>query len=144
MKALHNLKEMLCRELEELAEKENLSMGDLDLAHKLTDTIKNIDKIVMLEEDGGYSRAGGWEARGIYGRYNDGGNSYVGRGEHYVQGHYSRDGQGGSQGGGYSGRDGYSRGGEDMMEELERLKQRATHQSEREMIQRMMDEMRSR
>ena len=141
MKALHNLKEMLCRELEELAEKENLSMGDLDLAHKLTDTIKNIDKIVMLEEDGGYSRAGGWEARGTYGRYNDGGNSYVGRGEHYVQGHYSRD---GSQGGGYSGRDGYSRGGEDMMEELERLKQRATHQSEREMIQRMMDERRSR
>lgn len=141
MKALHNLKEMLCRELEELAEKENLSMGDLDLAHKLTDTIKNIDKIVMLEEDGGYSRAGGWEARGTtYGRYNDGGNSYVGRGEHYVQGHYSRDGQGG----GYSGRDGYSRSGEDMMEELERLKQRATHQSEREMIQRMMDEMRSR
>lgn len=140
MKALHNLKEMLCRELEELAEKENLSMGDLDLANKLTDTIKNIDKIVMLEEDGGYSRAGGWEARGTYGRYNDGGNSYVGRGEHYVQGHYSRDGQGG----GYSGRDGYSRSGEDMMEELERLKQRATHQSEREMIQRMMDEMRSR
>lgn len=144
MKALHNLKEMLCRELEELAEKENLSMGDLDLAHKLTDTIKNIDKIVMLEEEKGYSRAGGWEERGTYGRYNDGGNSYVGRGEHYVQGHYSRDGQGGSQGGGYSGRDGYSRGGEDMMEELERLKQRATHQSEREMIQRMMDEMRSR
>ena len=31
-----------------------------------------------------------------------------------------------------------------MVEELERLKQRATHQSEREMIQRMMDEMRSR
>lgn len=30
------------------------------------------------------------------------------------------------------------------MEELERLKQRATHQSEREMVQRMMDEMRSR
>ena len=29
MKALHNLKEMLCRELEELAEKENLSMGAL-------------------------------------------------------------------------------------------------------------------
>lgn len=141
MKALHNLKEMLCRELEELAEKENLSMGDLDLAHKLTDTIKNIDKIVMLEEEKGYSRAGGWEARGTYGRYNDGGNSYAGRGEHYVQGHYSRDGQGG----GYSGRDGgegYSRGGEDMMEELERLKQRATHQSEREMIQRMMDDMR--
>lgn len=141
MKALHNLKEMLCRELEELAEKENLSMGDLDLAHKLTDTIKNIDKIVMLEEEKGYSRAGGWEARGTYGRYNDGGNSYAGRGEHYVQGHYSRDGQGG----GYSGRDGgegYSRGSEGMMEELERLKQRATHQSEREMIQRMMDDMR--
>lgn len=42
---------MLCREQEELSQKDELSVGDLDLAHKLTDTVKNIDKIEMLEGD---------------------------------------------------------------------------------------------
>lgn len=70
-----------------------MSAGDLDTAHKLTDTIKNIDKIQMLE-DGDYSRTGEWEAdmRGTHGQ--DGsygrGNSYANRGRHYVRGHYSR------------------------------------------------------
>ena len=59
---MHELKEKLCEELEEIARKPEMSAGDLEAAHKLTDTIKNIDKIEMLEEDGGYSRAGDWEA----------------------------------------------------------------------------------
>lgn len=67
--------------------------------HKLTDTIKNIDKIEMMEDDGysrdgdyssdgDYSRGGDWQAdmRGTYGR----GSSYARRGTHYVRGHYSR------------------------------------------------------
>ncbi len=124
MKDLYSLKEMLCRELEELSQKDELSVGDLDLAHKLTDTIKNIDKIEMLEGDDSYSRAGGWEARGTYGRYNDGGNSYARRGQHYVRGHYSRD----------SG----------MVEELENLKRRLPGQEERETVQRLIDEMKNR
>ena len=65
----------------------------LDTVHKLTDTIKNIDKIMMLE-DGDYSRTGEWEAdmRGSYGRTENysRGNSYANRGQHYVRGHYSR------------------------------------------------------
>lgn len=87
MKHLDALKDMLCEELEEITRKGELSAGDLDTAHKLTDTIKNIDKIQMLE-DGDYSRTGEWEAdmRGTYGR----GNSYSNRGRHYVRGHYSR------------------------------------------------------
>nr|DAS64197.1 MAG TPA: hypothetical protein [Caudoviricetes sp.] len=131
MKALYELREMLCRELDELAGKGEMSVGDLDLVHKLTDTVKNIDKIMMLEEDGGYSRedgysrGGGWEARGSYSRYNDGGNSYARSGQHYVRAHYSRD--GGS-----------------MEEELERLMQKADGQREREMIQRLMDELKKR
>ena len=92
MKHLDALKDMLCEELEEITRKGELSAGDLDTAHKLTDTIKNIDKIQMLE-DGDYSRTGEWEAdmRGTYGRdgYNRG-NSYAKRGSHYVRGHYSR------------------------------------------------------
>ena len=68
---------------------------------------------------------GGWEARGSYSRYNEGGNSYARSGQHYVRAHYSRD--GGS-----------------MEEELERLMQKADGQREREMIQRLMDELKKR
>ena len=90
MNALYDLKEMLCKELEEIAGKGEMSAGDLETTHKLTDTIKNIDKILMLEEDGGYSRAGDWEAdmRGTYGRES----SYRGR-RRDSMGRYSRDGR---------------------------------------------------
>lgn len=88
MEYLYDLKEKLCKELEEYAQKSNMNAGDLEMVHKLTDTIKNIDKIAMLEEDGGYSRAGNWEAdmRGTYGR----GSSYRGR-KRDSMGRYSRD-----------------------------------------------------
>ena len=94
-KNLYDLREMLCEELDEYNRnaKNGLNERVLDTVHKLTDTIKNIDKIMMLE-DGDYSRTGEWEAdmRGSYGRtenYNRG-NSYANRGQHYVRGHYSR------------------------------------------------------
>ena len=94
-KNLYDLREMLCEELDEYNRdaKNGLNERVLDTVHKLTDTIKNIDKIMMLE-DGDYSRAGEWEAdmRGNYGRtenYNRG-TSYANRGRHYVRGHYSR------------------------------------------------------
>lgn len=69
MKAMYDLREMLCKELDEIARKGELGAGDLDIAHKLVGTIKNIDKIEMLEDDG-YSNGGDWEAdmRGTYGR----------------------------------------------------------------------------
>lgn len=92
MKALYDLKDKLCAELDEIAAKPNMSTGDLETVHKLTDTIKNIDKIMKLEDESGYSRAGGWETRGTYGHpYDERGSSYMRRGEHYVRGHYSRD-----------------------------------------------------
>ena len=58
MKALYDLKEKLNDELKEIARKPEMGAGDLELVHKLTDTIKNIDKICALEEDGGYAQAG--------------------------------------------------------------------------------------
>lgn len=87
MKSMYDLRDMLCKELDELARKGELGAGDLEIAHKLTATIKNIDKIDMMESDG-YSGGGDWEAdmRGTYGR----GSSYARRGSHYVRGHYSR------------------------------------------------------
>ena len=92
MKAMYELRDMLCKELDELTRKGELGAGDLEIAHKLTDTIKNINKIERLEDEDGYSgkyyRDGNWEAdmRGTYGR----GSSYARRGSHYVRGHYSR------------------------------------------------------
>lgn len=85
---MEKLKEKLWEELEEIARKPEMGAGDLELAHKLTDTIKNIDKICMLEDDGGYSRDDGMD----YGRDS----SYArGRGGRNVRrnsmGRYSRD-----------------------------------------------------
>ena len=57
MDKLHDLKDKLCEELEEIARKPDMGPGDLELIHKLTDTIKNIGKIEMLEEEGGYSES---------------------------------------------------------------------------------------
>ena len=123
---MEKLKEKLWKELEELDHEGKLNAGDLELAHKLTDTIKNIDKICMLEEGEGYSSAN--------------------RGQHYVRGHYSRAGgmdrYGDSRNGYSSRRDSrgrYSRddGRSEMMEHLEMALDSATEQ-DREDISRFM------
>ena len=123
---MHELKEKLCEELEEIARKPEMSAGDLEAAHKLTDTIKNIDKIEMLEEDDGYSRAGNWEAdmRGTYAR----GSSYRGR-KRDSMGRYSRDGR-------------YSRhASPDMMDKLQTMMYNASTERESDAIRRLMNEM---
>lgn len=120
MKALYDLKDKLQDELDEIARKPDMSAGDLETVHKLTDTIKNIDKICAMEESG-YSQAVDWDG---YGR----GNSYARRRD--SRGRYSRD--------------GYSRdGGKDrMMEHLDQAMDAATTEREREAIRRMLDELR--
>lgn len=127
MEYMYELKEKLCKELEEIARKGELGAGDLEIVHKLTDTIKNLDKIEMLE-DGGYSQAGDWEGRGSYAR----GSSYANRGKHYVRGHYSRDGR----------MDGYSRHDtkEAMMEQLGEIMSSANDR-EREILRRAMSQL---
>lgn len=135
MEKLHELKEKLWAELDELAEKREMGAGDLEVVHKITDTIKNIDKICMLE-DGEYSEA----VDGMdYGR----GSSYANRGKHYVRGHYSRD--GGMDGYSARRRDNrgrYSRddGRSEMMEHLEMAMDTATDQ-DRETIKRFIRQL---
>lgn len=129
---MHKIKEMLMKELYEYEEKAKkmsggkISAGDLETLHKLTDTVKNIDKICLMEddEDGEYSEAGGWMADGrMYGTY-DNGSSYArgrgrGRGRNARRdsmGRYSR--EGGYSEEGYSeerGRQGGNRGGQGGM-----------------------------
>ena len=55
MDYMHELKKMLCDELEQIAHKGELSAGSLDTIDKLTHSIKSISTIMAME-DAGYSR----------------------------------------------------------------------------------------
>ena len=152
---MHDLKDLLCAELEDYAEKGKksgkMSMGDLDSIHKLTDTVKNILKIDMLEGESGYSEDGAYMGEGrIYGTsYDDGmrrgvGYSYArGRGRYAKRdsmGRYSRD-DGYMRRDGRSMRDGYSRddGKAYMMEQLEDMMEDAEKPAEKEALRRCME-----
>lgn len=136
MEYMHELKEKLCDELEEIARKGEFSAGDLEAVHKLTDTIKNLDKIEMLEGGGGYSQAGDWE---IEGRAYNRGNSYARR-KRDSMGRYSRDGR--MMRGDY--RDGrmYSRAEakEDIMDQIEDMMDGA-NEKEKAILRRAMTEL---
>ena len=135
MEYMYELKDKLCKELDEIARKPEMGAGDLEIIHKLTDTIKNIDKIDMLEDDG-YSQAGYRDRGSSYNR----GSSYANRGKHYVRGHYSRDGysmEGRGNRGGYSRHDAK----EAMMEQMEMLMEQAGSEREREAIRRCMSQL---
>ena len=144
MEYLYDLKEKLCKELEEYAQKSNMNAGDLEMVHKLTDTIKNVDKIMMLEE-GGYSQAADMDSPSSYAR----GSSYANRGKHYVRGHcsrdrgYSREGRGGYSRDGYSRARGYSRSEakDSMMEQLGAMMEDASNDREREAIRMCMEHL---
>ena len=171
MHYMHDLKDLLCAELEDFAEKGKksgkMSMGDLESIHKLTDTVKNILKIDMLEEESGYSEDGHYMGEGrIYGTsyddgmHREGGYSYArGRGRYAKRdsmGRYSRDGgmsydddmsyarggRMGNRGGNSSYRGGgYSRedGKEYMMERIGELMDEAQKPVEKEALRRCMD-----
>lgn len=138
MEYMHKLKEKLCDELEEIAKKGELGAGDLEIVHKLTDTIKNIDKIEIMKEDGGYSQAGDWEMEGR-GSYNRG-SSY--RRKRDSMGQYSRDGMGYRDGRMMPDRM-YSRADakEDMMVKMEDLMAMAGSEKERKAIERCMNQL---
>lgn len=128
MKEMYDLKDKLQEELDEIARKPELTAGDLEHVHKLTDTIKNIDKICMMEEEGEYSQTMDFD---MYGR----GHSYAKRDR---RGRYSRD---DGMGGRRDGRGRYSRDGRsEMMEHLEMALDSAD-EKDREMIRRMIKQI---
>lgn len=84
MNYMESLKDMLCKELEEITMKGGLTAGDLDTVDKLTHSVKSIDTIMAMENPDSY-RDGGNMRDGYY----DGGNysrSYSARG----RGSYAR------------------------------------------------------
>lgn len=90
MGTMEDLKRMICAELEEIAQKGEMSAGDLDTVYKLIVSKEKLLRIDELEEKLGYSEDG---RKWRYSRDGepDGGSSY---GRHYVRAHYSRDGRG--------------------------------------------------
>lgn len=128
MKKIYELKEMLCDELDKLTgdiSKNKLSAQNLEFVYKLTDTIKNIDKICMLEEDDGYSGDGNWRAM-IDGDYG------------HRMSHARRGGRGGNRS---SYRRGYSKDEamDEMMDKLEDMMYDADDATLKEAIKRCMD-----
>lgn len=133
MEYMDKLRDKLCKELEEIASKPEMSAGDLEAVHKLTDTIKNLDKIAMLEDSDGYSQAGDWEMEGR-GSYNHG-SSYRGR-KRDSMGRYSRDGRYGPTTRMYS----RAEAKDDMMAKLEDMMDHASEQ-ERTILRQAMDKL---
>ena len=88
------LYDYVCDELQEV-EKDGLKASNLDSTDKLLNIKKNLLKIEKIEDEG-YSMDGGyWTAEGSYADGMDGNmRNYSGarRGEHWVRGHYSRNG----------------------------------------------------
>lgn len=155
MKHLEKLKEALCEELDKFGKSGDITVNSLEKIHKLTDTIKNIDKIMMLEESEGYSEARGGRGRGRSSY--DGGSSYDddmmyserrGRGRNAKRdsmGRYS------SEGGSYEGGSSYERGGQGgysrdeatdwMMRELGSMMSETDDPKQRETLKKCMREL---
>ena len=130
MHELYELKEMLCKELEEIGGKGELSAGSLETVDTLAHALKNVNKIIEDKEEDGYSN-----------RYHDG-TSYA-RGRMNVtrdsRGRYSR--RGGSYARNGRMRGGYSRDDEadKMVTKLEKMMNEASDQNVKNAIEQAID-----
>ena len=126
MDSYYDLKKMLCKELEQVAQKKNLSAGDLEVVDKLTHSIKSL-LYIMDKEDERYDGYSGARRRDSMGRYADG--------MYYDD--YTSD-------RGYSGRR-YSRdeGKTHMIHEFEKLMDNASTQEERDIIQSALSKLKN-
>lgn len=107
MENMHILKKMLCKEIDEMAErigqKKTLAGAELEQISKLVMTLKNVYKVEKLEGEMGYSEGEGmWTARG----------GYANRGYSNDEGYRTHVNAGGSSNRGYSHDDGGSYGGD--------------------------------
>lgn len=128
------LKEMLCRELEEITHKGELSAGSLDIIDKLTHSIKSIETIMAMAESDDYSYRGSYANDGRGG--NRGGN----------RGGMSREGRSGARRrdrmGRYSRNDySYADAKDDMMDDLRELMEKAPDETMRRKLQKFMNEI---
>lgn len=134
MEYLHELKDMLCEELEKVAKRGELTTGNLDIVQKLTHSLKSIEAIIAMEEE--YSNEGS---------YANMGNSYY-RGGSYRGGSYADGSYRGGQSRAYS-RRGYMRGrsrdddASKMVEKLERMMEQTSDPSVKQAIQQAVESL---
>lgn len=92
MQTYHDLKDMLCRELDEITRKGELTAGSLDTVDKLTHSIKSLETIIAMNEaqdgDSGY-----YPYIGGYRSYEDGMRGRSGARRRDAMGRYSREGR---------------------------------------------------
>ena len=91
MQAIYDLKETLCRELEEYGHKDKLDVGDLDIVDKLAHATKNLDKIIECFEEEEYGGRSYNDMRSYRGNRSYGGGSYSRRGRRSYARNYSMD-----------------------------------------------------
>ena len=148
----HNLCDFMKNELKELdrkaASEGKLSMQELEYADKLADVTKDLLTVEAMEDQGGYKDsgavAGGYTRRSYNDGYEDGYN------DGYERRGYSDDGYSRGRGSGAR-RDSMGRYAEpgsyhasdDMMMELERLKEMAPNEQVRRRYQDFMKEMKN-
>lgn len=117
---MHKIKSQLMDELKKYERMEKLPSGSLDVIHKITDTIKNIDKIEMLEDgEGSYDF--------------DEGSSYRRNTHRDALGRYSRESEGRHS-------EGYSRNKDHIMSTFDEMIESASGK-EKEILMRCMKEI---
>lgn len=81
MHAMYELKDMLCKELDEYGEKGELTAGSLEIVDKLAHTIKNLETIIAMEEgsSGRYDDSGRYDESGRRSSYARGRGRYARR-----------------------------------------------------------------
>jgi len=128
-RTFEDLRAIVMKEIDEINKKGELDENTLVCAYKLIDIVKDIHEIDE-KMNGGYSQTSMYPHM-MYG--NSYGNSYANRNRDSM-GRYSRD--------GYNSYRGYSREGDsDMMAKLEHMMNTAASETERQVLQRVMNQM---
>lgn len=137
MHAIYDLKEMLCKQLEDYGKKGELTAAVLERVDMLAHAVKNLDRIIESMEESEYSER--MDGRSYGDRsYRDGRSYDDGRSMARGRMNAPRDSRGR-----YSGDDGYSRHG-DTMEQLRDMAETAPDERTRQEINRLVARLENR
>lgn len=153
MKVYYDIKDMLEKELEQIADKRELTSNNLEIMDKMVDIIKDIETICAMKE----ASEEGYSEMMPYYMYDDGmdGTSYArGRGRYAKRdsiGRYSSESGYSNRGGSY---DSYARGGrmsgysredsrDHMVSELDRMEREAQDEQQRNMIRNWKNQLKN-
>ena len=137
MQEFDNIKDMIYCEIDDISHQGKLDMNTVKVLSELVDILKDVGSIEMFEEginiqDDDYNYSRGYSQRRMPVYYNDNGNSYGYRN---------------NRNSGYSrrGRSEYSRESskDHMINKLHELMMEANNQSDKDSIQRLIDQMES-